>query len=111
MKKIKYEGKDIKLPFPVGLPEDPTAMSSVANRFTGEQAALPEFAVAVYDVIMGSEQLATNHDRQVGEGGSPHWETMLSETIHDAARLAAPRMGVTSSHPSLKIGRAPPSSA
>ena len=76
MKKIKYEGKTIKLPFAVGLSEDPTAMSSVENRFTGEPAALPEFAIAVYDVIMGSEQLATNHDRQVGEGGSPHWETM-----------------------------------
>jgi len=75
MKKIKYEGKTIKLPFPVGLSEDPTAMGSVANRFTGELAALPEFAIAVYDVIMGSEQLATNHDRQVGEGGSPYWKS------------------------------------
>ena len=60
MKKIKYEGKHIKLPFPVGLSDDPTAMGSVTNRFTGELAALPEFAIAVYDVIMGSEQLATN---------------------------------------------------
>ncbi len=75
MKKIKYEGKHIKLPFPVGLSDDPTSMGSVANRFTGEQAALPEFAIAVYDVIMGSEQLATNHDRQVGEGGSPYWKS------------------------------------
>ena len=76
MKKIKYEGKTIKLPFAVGLSDDPTAEGEVANRFTGERAALPEFAIAVYDVIMGSEQLATNHDRQVGEGGSPHWATM-----------------------------------
>jgi hypothetical protein len=74
-KTINFEGKKIKLPFPVGLSEDPTAMGSVANRFTGEKAALPEFAIAVYDVIMGSEQLATNHDRQVGEGGSPYWKS------------------------------------
>ena len=76
MKKIKYEGKTIKLPFPVGLSEDPTAMGEVANRFTGELAALPEFAIAVYDVIMGSEQLATNHDQKLGHlGGSPYWRS------------------------------------
>ena len=74
-KAIKYKGKTIKLPFPVGLSEDPTAMGEVSNRFTGELAALPEFAIAVYDVIMGSEQLATNHDRKVGQGGSQYWKS------------------------------------
>ena len=74
MKTIKYNGKAIKLPFAVGLSDDPTVEGDVANRFTGERAALPEFAIAVYDVIMGSEQLATSHDRQVGEGGSPYWK-------------------------------------
>ena len=76
MKTIKYNNKEYKLPFQVALPEDPTTEEIVKNRFGGESCTLPAFAVAVYDVIMGSEQLATNHDRQVGEGGSPHWKTM-----------------------------------
>ncbi len=73
MKTIKYKDKKYKLPFEVGLPEDPTTEEVVRNRFGGESCTLPAFAVAVYDVIMGSEQLATSHDRQVGEGHSPYW--------------------------------------
>ena len=72
--KVKWHGKTVIMPFDCSVYQDKTV--KIANRFTGELAALPEFAIAVYDVIMGSEQLATNHDRQVGEGGSPHWETM-----------------------------------
>ena len=55
MKTIKYNNKEYKLPFPVALPEDPTAMETISNRFGGESCELPAFAVAVYDVIMGSE--------------------------------------------------------
>ena len=77
MKTIKYNNKTIKLPFAgADYGDEPLKEIEVANRFNGQSTKLPAFAVAVYDVIMGSEQLATNHDRQVGEGGSPHWETM-----------------------------------
>ena len=55
MKTIKYKDKDYKLPFAVALPEDPTTTETVRNRFGGEECKLPAFAVAVYDVIMGSE--------------------------------------------------------
>ncbi len=54
-KTIKYNGKEYKLPFAVALSNEPTALTTVHNRFGGESCELPEFAVAVYDVIMGSE--------------------------------------------------------
>ena len=57
MKTIKYKNKEYKLPFAVGLPEDPTTEEVVQNRFGGESCTLPAFAVAVYDVILGSEML------------------------------------------------------
>tara|TARA_R100001015_G_scaffold18416_2_gene11501 strand:- start:278 stop:535 length:258 start_codon:yes stop_codon:yes gene_type:complete len=56
-KRIVYKNKPIYLPFQVSLPEDPTAEETVHNRFGGESCTLPAFAVAVYDVIMGSEML------------------------------------------------------
>ena len=63
MKTIKYKNKEYKLPFAVGLPEDPTTEEVVHNRFGGESCTLPAFAVAVYDVIMASEmfQLWSTH--------------------------------------------------
>ena len=39
------------------MPEDPTAEVEVANRFSGQKTTMPEFAAAVYDVIIGSEML------------------------------------------------------
>ena len=54
-KTITYKEKEYKLPFAVELPEDPTVMEKVENRFGGGSCILPAFAVAVYDVIMGSE--------------------------------------------------------
>ena len=56
-KLIKYNNKEYKLPFAVSLPKDPTAMETVRNRFGGESCSLPAFAIAVYDVIIGSEML------------------------------------------------------
>ena len=53
MKTIKYNNKEYKLPFDVELPEDPTVEVEVKNRFTGEATTMPEFAVAVYDAIIG----------------------------------------------------------
>ena len=57
MKTIKYNNKEYKLPFDVALPDDPTVTDTVRNRFGGESCILPAFAIAVYDVIMGSEML------------------------------------------------------
>jgi hypothetical protein len=57
MQTIKYNNKEYKLPFDVSLPDDPTATDTVRNRFGGESCTLPAFAIAVYDVIMGSEML------------------------------------------------------
>ena len=54
-KRIVYKNKPIYLPFQVSFPEDPTAEEIVRNRFGGESCTLPAFAVAVYDVIIGSE--------------------------------------------------------
>ena len=55
MKTIKYNDKEYKLPFSVALPEDHTTEEIVKNRFGGESCTLPAFAVAVYDVVIGSE--------------------------------------------------------
>ena len=57
MKTITYNNKQYKLPFAVELPEDPTAEVEVKNRFSGQSTTMPEFAAAVYDVIIGSEML------------------------------------------------------
>jgi hypothetical protein len=54
-KTIEYKGKKIKLPFAVALSDEPTSLTTINNRFGGESCELPEFAAAVYDVIIGSE--------------------------------------------------------
>ena len=66
MKTIKYKNKEYKLPFAVGLPEDPTTEEKVQNRFGGESCTLPAFAVAVYDVILGSEMLKQCDEHRKG---------------------------------------------
>ena len=55
MKVIKYKDKEYKLTFKVLLSNEPTNEETVANRFGGETCTLPEFAVAVYDTILGAE--------------------------------------------------------
>ena len=54
---VEYEGKKIPLPFLIAKETLNTDMTKVRNRFNGDETELPEFAVAVYDVIMGSEML------------------------------------------------------
>jgi len=54
---VEYEGKRIPLPFLIAKETLNTNMTKVRNRFNGDETELPEFAVAVYDVIMGSEML------------------------------------------------------
>ena len=79
MKEIKYKNKTYKLPFAVSLPEDPTAEEKISNRFGGGSCMLPAFAVAVYDMIIGGEALATGHDDQVGESGHSFiWDNVRS---------------------------------
>ena len=65
-KRIVYKNKPIYLPFQVSLPENPTVEEEVSNRFNGEKVKLPAFAVAVYDVIMGSEMLKQWDDHRKG---------------------------------------------
>ena len=52
-----YDGKKIPFPFLIAKETLTTKMTKVRNRFGGEETELPEFAVAVYDVILGSEML------------------------------------------------------
>jgi hypothetical protein len=54
---INYEGKEYRIPFDLDLQIDKDKVIEVPNRFSGETASLPWFAVAVYDMIMGSERL------------------------------------------------------
>ncbi len=75
MKEITYNKKTIKLPFPdADYSSDPLGMETVKNPFSGESIAMPRFAIAVYDVIMGSNQLAEMHDKRNGVGTSPLWK-------------------------------------
>ena len=73
---VEYEGKKIPLPFLIAKETLNTDMTKVRNRFNGNETELPEFAVAVYDVIMGSEQIASHTDRLHGDGTSPLWDTV-----------------------------------
>jgi hypothetical protein len=67
MKTITYNNKEYKLPFAVGLPDNPIAEEEIRNRFGGESCTLPAFAVAVYDVILGSEVIAHQNYGPIGE--------------------------------------------
>jgi len=57
---IKWNNKEYKMPFDADYTRQKADTFKeeiiVKNRFGGEPALLPWFAVAVYDVIMGSEQ-------------------------------------------------------
>ena len=69
MKTIEYNNKTIKLPFAgADYSNEPLTMETVSNPFSGESIAMPRFAVAVYDVIMGSNHIAEQYDRVHGTG-------------------------------------------
>ena len=66
---IKYENKTITIPKPFDecdFGKNPLEKISVANRFSGEKTILPNFAVAVYDVIMGSEVIQDDKTMRIG---------------------------------------------
>ena len=62
MKTIKYNNKTIKLPFADADYSNPFEMETVSNPFSGQSIAMPRFAVAVYDVTMGSNHIAESYD-------------------------------------------------
>ena len=77
MKEIKYKNKTIKLPFAdadYGI--DPLEEVTIANRFTGQKTTMPAFAAAVYDIIMGSEMIASQEDKHLGTGASKQWDNV-----------------------------------
>ena len=76
MKTIKYNNKTIKLPFAGADYSDPLEMETITNPFSGQSIAMPRFAVAVYDVIMGTQFMATAYDEKHGWGSSPEWNTV-----------------------------------
>ena len=77
MKTIKYNNKTIKLPFAdADYSDAPLEMETVKNPFSGESIAMPKFAVAVYDVIMGSNLIAERYDQTHGIGSSPDWKVV-----------------------------------
>ena len=63
---VEYEGKRIPLPFLIAKETLNTDMTKVSNRFNGDETELPEFAIAVYDVIMGSEMLQDDKTMRKG---------------------------------------------
>ena len=72
---IYYKKKKIKLPFAdADYSSDPFGMENITNPFSGASIAMPKFAVAVYDVIMGSNLIAESYDQKHGMGSSPAWK-------------------------------------
>ena len=67
MQVVKYNDIEYTIPFDVDLTLDPQdKLIEVPNRFSGEIAHLPWFAVAVYDLIMGAEQFEDYDTMQQG---------------------------------------------
>ena len=77
-KRIIYKNKPIYLPFADadyggdGINE----LETITNPFSGQSIDMPKFAVAVYDVTMGSNQLAELYDKKHGMGTSSYWKTV-----------------------------------
>ena len=67
---IKWNDKEYKMPFKADYnrQKDDSFKEEiiVKNRFSGEPALLPWFAVAVYDTLMGAEQLGDNKTLRQG---------------------------------------------
>jgi len=64
MKQITYNDKTYTIPKPFDqcfFGKEPTKEMTISNRFSGESATVPAFAVAIYDTIIGAEQ-TQNYD-------------------------------------------------
>ena len=60
MKTIKYNNKTIIIPKPFNecfFGNEPTKEVTLTNRFSGQTATVPAFAVAIYDTILGAERM------------------------------------------------------
>jgi len=58
MKKIMFRGEQVEVPFEdANYSLDGEKDVTIENRFGGEKCTVPGYAAAVYDVIIGSEQL------------------------------------------------------
>jgi len=60
MKTITYNDKTYKIPKPFNecdFGSEPTKEVTLTNRFSGEKATVPAFAVAIYDTILGAERM------------------------------------------------------
>ena len=58
MNTITYNNKTYKIPKPFNecyFGKEPTKEMTLTNRFSGESATVPAFAVAIYDTILGAE--------------------------------------------------------
>ena len=71
---IYYKKKKIALPFKDADYSNPFEMETMTNSLSGQSIAMPRFAVAVYDVTMGSNLLAERYDQVHGIGTSPLWK-------------------------------------
>ena len=73
MKTITYNNKQYNIPKPFDqcfFGAEPTKVMTIGNRFNDEDnqqfAKLPAFAVAIYDTIIGSEQVEDYNTMQKG---------------------------------------------
>ena len=60
MKTIIYNDKIYNIPKPFDecfFGSKPTKEVTLTNRFSGEKATVPAFAVAIYDTILGAERM------------------------------------------------------
>ena len=60
MKTITYNDKIYNIPKPFDecfFCSKPTKEVTLTNRFSGEKATVPAFAVAIYDTILGAERM------------------------------------------------------
>ena len=60
MKQITYNDKTYTIPKPFNecyFGSEPTKEVTLTNRFSGESATVPAFAVAIYDTILGAERM------------------------------------------------------
>ena len=60
MNTITYNDKTYKIPKPFDecyFGKEPTKELTISNRFSGQTAVVPAFAVAIYDTIIGAERI------------------------------------------------------
>ena len=75
---INYNGKTYVIPKPFNQCDfdNFSEMETVKNPFSGQSIAMPKFAVAIYDLIMGSNLVAERYDQVHGMGTSKDWKTV-----------------------------------